>query len=76
MRFQKNLHMALGHISPIHRNLEKEIKIEAPRKPLWTWARFCVNLGMILASLGSRNADIFLAFGNIQAALRPKRVMG
>ena len=52
--------MALGHVGSFHRNLEKKIQIEAPRKPLWTWTRFCVNLATIVASLGSRTIDIFL----------------
>ena len=54
------MYMALGHISPIHRNLKTKIQIKAPRKLLWTSARFCVDLGLILALFGSRNADAFL----------------
>ena len=55
-----HIHMALGRLGSIYRNLAKKIQIGVPRKLLWTWAQFCMNIGMVLASFGSRSTDIFL----------------
>ena len=52
--------MALGRLGSIYRNLEKKFTSGSPRKLLWTWAQFCMNIGMVLASFGSRSTDIFL----------------